>query len=144
MESALKAVRDGESVLRAALEHGVPRQTLRDRVTGRVRHGSKPGPQPYLSSVEEEELSSFLIDVAKAGYGKNRKQIKSIAEAVARDKGRIKTCNRISDGWFRRFMERQPKLSLRRGDPTANVRMDCVTKETMDQYFEAQGYTSRE
>ena len=25
--------------------------------------------------------------------------------------------------------------TLRKGDPTANVRMDCLTKETMDEYF---------
>ena len=33
-------------------------------------------------------------------------------------------------------MSRQPKLSLRKGDATANVRMDCLTKETTDKYFE--------
>ena len=26
----------------------------------------------------------------------------------------------------------QPQLSLRKGDPTGNVRMDCLNKETMD------------
>ena len=38
---------------------------------------------------------------------------------------------RISDGWFRRFMERQPHLRLHNGDVTSNVRMDCLNKETM-------------
>ena len=33
-------------------------------------------------------------------------------------------------------MTRQPQLSLRKGDPTANVRMDCLNKETMDKYFD--------
>ena len=42
---------------------------------------------------------------------------------------------KVSDGWFRRFKERQPQLSLRRGDATANVRMNCLNKETMAQYF---------
>lgn len=42
---------------------------------------------------------------------------------------------KISDGWWRRFLERQPKLTLRRGDSTAHVRMDAVNRETMDQYF---------
>jgi len=39
------------------------------------------GPQPYLSRKEE------LVETAKAGYGKSRQQIKTIAENVARDKG---------------------------------------------------------
>ena len=136
METALDAVKNGESILRAAREHGVPRQTLRDRVNGKVVHGTKPGPKPFLSSTEENELSNFLLDVAKAGYGKSRKQVKDLAEAVARDKGRLTTSKKLSDGWFRRFMERQPHLSMRKGDPTANVRMDCLTKETMDAYFQ--------
>ena len=43
---------------------------------------------------------------------------------------------KITDGWFRRFMMRQPQLSLHKGDPTANVRMNCLNKETMDKYFD--------
>ena len=66
-------------------------------------HGTNPGPKPFLLPVEETELSSFLVDVAKAGYGKTRKQIMGLAESVARDKGRM-TRVKISDGWFRRFM----------------------------------------
>ena len=81
-----------------------------------------------------KELLSFLVDVAKAGYGKTRKQIVGLAESVACDKGRMTGQKKISHGWFRKFMNRQLQLSLRKGDPTANVRMDCLTKETMDKY----------
>ena len=38
---------------------------------------------------------------------------------------------KVTDGWFRRFKERQPQLSLRKGDATAN----CLNKETMARYF---------
>jgi len=37
------------------------------------------------------------------GYGKTRKQVMNIAES-AREKGLLRKC-RISDGWFRRFIE---------------------------------------
>ena len=33
-------------------------------------------------------------------------------------------------------MERQSHLSLRKGDATANVRMDCLNYEAMKQYFD--------
>ena len=135
MQKALDAVKSGVSVMRAAREHGVPRQTLRDRVSGKVLHGTKPGPKPYLSPVEEKELANYLVEVAKAGYGKSRSQIKGLAEAVAREKATLRK-KKISDGWFRRFMERQPYLRLRKGDATANVRMDYVNKETMTEYFD--------
>ena len=38
-------------------------------------HGSKPGPKPYLSKAEEESLADFLVETAKAGYGKSRQQV---------------------------------------------------------------------
>ena len=136
MVAAIDAVKGGKSVLRAAKQFHVPRQTLGDWVSGKVVHGMKPGPKPFLTSVEEKELLNFLVDIAKAGYGKTRKQIMGLAESVARDKGQMMGQKKISDGWFRRFMTRQPQLSLRKGDPTANVRMECLNKETMDKYFD--------
>ena len=42
---------------------------------------------------------------------------------------------RISEGWWRRFLERQPKLTLRRGDAMAHVRMDTINRKKLDQYF---------
>ena len=76
MVAAIDAVKDGTmGVLRAAKQYGAPRQTLGDRVSGKVIHGTNPGPKPFQTAVEEKELSSFLVDVAKAGYGKTRKQI---------------------------------------------------------------------
>ena len=135
MVSAMEEAERGMPVKRAARLFGVPRSTLRDRVAGNVKHGTNPGPVPYLTNAEEAELAGFLVDVAKAGYGKSRRDIKWIAESVAREKNVLKH-TKISDGWYRRFMERQSHLLLRKGDPTANVRMDCLTPEKMKQYFE--------
>ncbi len=134
MLAAMKAVEDAQSVRQAACDHGVPRSTLKDRIHGRVVYGTKPGPKPYLSSSEENELETFLKKCAQVGYGKTRRDVMGIAESVATDKGVLKG-ERISEGWWRRFLERQPKLTLRCGDSTAHVRMDAINKETLDQYF---------
>ena len=48
MVAAIDAVKGGKSVLRAAKQFGVPRQTLGDRVSGKVVHGTKPGLKPFL------------------------------------------------------------------------------------------------
>ena len=87
MAAAIEAVKGGESVLHAAKQYGVPQQTLGNRVSGKVVHGTNPGPKPFLSTVDERIVEFFLVDVAKAGYGKSRKQIMGLAESVARDKG---------------------------------------------------------
>ena len=135
MEAALEAVRKGTvSANRAAQLHGVPRSTLRDRLTGRVAHGTNPGPAKYLNNEEEHALADHLIQAAESGYGKTRKQVKAIVENVAREKNILRS-EHVSDGWWRRFMERQPQLSLRRGDSTAHIRMNSVNRESMESYF---------
>lgn len=135
MLEAIEKVKKGWSVKRAAVEHGVPRTTLQDRIKGRVTHGKKPGPVSYLTEEEEQELCDFLITVGEIGYGKTRKQVKDIAEKVAREKGTLKGSS-VSDGWFRRFLERNPQLSLRRGDPTSASRMTAINqKEQIEKYF---------
>ena len=134
MKAALKAVENGQSVSGAARDYGIPKTTLFDCVSGRVIHGVKPGPRPYLSPREEGTLGHFLKHCAKLGYGKTRKDVLAIAESTAIDKGLLKS-SRITEGWWRRFLERQSDLSLRQGDSTAHVRMDAVNKETMEQYF---------
>ena len=83
MLAAIAAVKEGTAILRAAKEHDVPRTTLQDRILGKVVHGTKPGPRPYLEPIEENELSNFLVDTAKAGFGKTRKEVKALVTKVA-------------------------------------------------------------
>ena len=89
----------GVSANEAARQHGVSPSTLKDRLSGRVLNGSKPGPRPYLKPSEESELSEYLITAAKVGHGKTRRRIKkkSIAESVAKEKGMLKG-KQISNG----------------------------------------------
>ena len=136
MSSALKSVLvDGLSGNRAADLHGVPRSTLKDRLSGRVVDGTKPGPKPYLTAQEESELSGHLLQVAKIGFGKTRRDVKCIVEQHVKGKGTLRS-PRISDGWWQKFMKRNPSLSLRRGDATAGIRLDAVNTENIRSYFD--------
>ena len=58
-------------------------------------HATKSSSQPYLTK-EESEFAEFFMYTAKAGYGKSRKQVKTLAENVARDKGVLGTDENIS------------------------------------------------
>ncbi len=83
MLQAMEAVRTGKTgVNRAALEHGVPPTTLKDRLSGRVLHGTSIGPKSYLTKDEEQELVTFLINCSKMGYGKTRSEVLKIVEAT--------------------------------------------------------------
>ena len=104
----MEAVRKGPiSINKAALLHGVPPTTLKDRISGQVVHGTKPGPVRYLNDKEEHALADHLVEAAKVGYGKTRKLAGE--EKVAQEKKLLPPWKkRISDGWWRQFMERQP------------------------------------
>ena len=66
---AVKAVQDmGYSVRRAAEEHGVPKSTLHDRVSGKHLTGLKSGPEKYLTDEEEMELEEFLMGCTSVGF----------------------------------------------------------------------------
>ena len=86
----MKAAEDDSPINQAAREHGVPKTTLKDRISGWVTHRAKPGPKPYLTSSEEDEFSSFIKESAKVGYGKTRKDVMLLAEHVAKDKGTLR------------------------------------------------------
>ena len=77
-------------------------------------------PKPLLAA----EFSDFLVEVSQASCGKPRKEVKQIVRRVAVDKGKRDNVM-VSQGWFKRFPQRQTQLSYRNGDPTANVHMKC-------------------
>jgi len=90
MEDAMAAVKNGQmTVFHAAKIYNVLKSILHDWISGKVRHGDKPGPKPYLSSAEEKELADFLVDVVKVGYRRTRKQVRTIAGSCAQDNGRL-------------------------------------------------------
>ena len=91
----MKAVASGECCInRAALDYGIPRTTLKDRLGSRVEHGRNPRQAPYLSAVEENELGEFLKSCASIDYGRD---VMHIDESVATEKGILKRY-RISQG----------------------------------------------
>ena len=55
--------------------NNVPASTLKDRLSGRVKHGTNPGPAPYLTSEEEDELATFLVQLAEMGVGKTKREV---------------------------------------------------------------------
>lgn len=77
MLSVIKAVEDGEKIVTAARSYGIPQISLHNRVSGKVIHGTKLGPKPYLTKEEEIEFSEFLLTVSEHGYGRTRRQVKN-------------------------------------------------------------------
>ena len=136
MRDAMEAASSGNiSINKASELYGVPKTTLKDRLSRQVVHGTKPGPKPYLRPEEEKELVDRLTKLSDVGLPKTRREVMQIAENVDTAKRMLKATH-ISGGWWRRFLERNPGMSLQASDATAGVRIDAIDEENMKKYFD--------
>ena len=88
MVAAMEAVETNKmSVTAAAATFDVTRKTLDDRVKGRVKHGTKPGPSTALTLQEENALVSYLVYMANRGFPLTRTMVKAFAWAIAKCSG---------------------------------------------------------
>jgi len=70
MIKAMNVVTSNEmGVNEAAAQHCVPPTTLKNRPSGWVKHGTKPGPRSYLTKEVEDKLVDLLIECCKMGNG---------------------------------------------------------------------------
>ena len=133
MENAVKAVEQCESIRRAAEIFSIPKSTLHDRLTGKVLFGARSGPDPYLTCEEEEELASFLIRAAKIGYPHTKKQVLALVQQMVATKGIDTT---ITNGWWERFRQRHPKLTLKAAVPLSYARAMATDQDVLSRYFD--------
>ena len=58
-----------------------------------------------------------------------------IAKSVAESKVILKRIG-ITNGWWQPFLERNPGMRFRAGDPTTGVRLDAINDDNMNNYFD--------
>ena len=133
MEKAVTAVEQGMSIRRAAESFAVPRSTLHDRTSGKIRMDSRSGRKPYLTVEEEEELVCFLLRCAKIGYAHTRKQVLVLVQQILESKG---IDVRVSSGWWERFCQRHPNLSLRTAVPLSLSRAMATDENVINRYYD--------
>ena len=71
MVAAMEAVSSGmTSINKAAVMYGVPCPSLKDCMSGRVVHGTKPGQKRYLDEDEEGTPVDHLFETASMVMGR--------------------------------------------------------------------------
>ena len=121
------------SLRKASEIYQVPKSTLHDKVTGKVIFGAKSGPSPYLFSEEEEELLNFLLKCSDIGYCHSRKQVIAIVQQIVDEKG-IQIV--VNNGWWERFCQRNPQITLRAPAPMSSSRAIAFDREYINNYFD--------
>ena len=133
MEKAFLAVtQDGMTIRKAAEAFGVPKSTLGDRVSGKVARSAKPGPPTYLTRLEEEELASFLICCAEIGFPRTRNQVLGLVQQIVQSKGISKS---VSNGWWEKFNQRKPHITLRSPMSLAHARAIASDPDVINRYY---------
>ncbi|XP_072548597.1 abhydrolase domain containing 10, depalmitoylase a isoform X1 [Salminus brasiliensis] len=137
MVRALEEVSAGMAVRRAARLFGVPRNTLGDRVSGRVTHGSCTGRKMLLSPEDEEALVQYCIYCAQHGFPLTRVRLLAYANAVRRKRNPDEAVPELGKKWWHCFRKRHARvLSMRTPDTINRGRAAYAKKGTVDKYFD--------
>ena len=132
MLRALEEVAAGMIVRQASRVFRVPRNTLRDRVSGRVTHGSQSGPKRKLSAVDEEALVQYCLYCSAHGFPLTRARL--LAYAVMKKRSQEEHQPPLGKRrWY--CFRHAAVLSMRTPDNIDRARACCATMETVSRYF---------
>ena len=132
LQKACQDAFEGQAI-RRALNYGIPKSTLHDKISGRATIGAKSGPAPYLSPDEEDELVSFLSGCSLMGYARTKKQTIALVQRVVDSKEINVT---VGDGWWKSFMKRHGTLTLRTAEPLSYAHAVCSQPEILNHYYD--------
>ena len=137
MIEAMEKVKEGMKVSVAGRICGVPRRTLDDRMKGRVRHGTCPGPSTALSKEEEDSLVSYVLYMADRGFPLTKRMILAFAWAIAIKMGKASrfSKNGPSKQWWIKFKARHRNITLRKVDNLERCRAEALSVEVVNNYF---------
>ena len=107
---------------------------------------SNPEDTVYIDTIEKNCVSCVHVTLTNTSsncilpaHGYTAKVTRLFSKRVWRvrdyDKGLLRGAQ-ISDGWWRRFLQGHPDLSLRSGDSTGYVRMNAMNEENLKNYFD--------
>ena len=141
MEEAIRAVRNGMSMLKASRIYNVPYTCIHRRgplkmSTNFIR---KQGGQTVFSKVQEEELKERIIKLSRCGFGLSPKDIRCVAYAFAEDnniKHNFSKSNKMAGKDFLKgYLSRHMELSPRTPQGLSHARSEGLNKEEVADYF---------
>lgn len=137
LHNAYKYVRETKvSVCRAARVFGVPEQTLRDRIKGKIDPECvTTGREPVLSLMEEAKIVNHLKCMAKYGYGYTKQETVDIATEYAIRLGKRRPENPLTLAWFEGFRSRWADIKVQKPRSLDHVRAKMANRDTIQSYF---------
>lgn len=157
LQSAIRQVKSGFSIVEAAKNHNIPKSTLSKKLR-QNENGKwqlfilttlvyvfklfsfsvlkKPGVAPYLYEEQEKELETWIVEGAKFGNPKTSNQIRYAAWGLSSNKSRKGfTQKGPSAGWFTSYKGRKPLISKRKKEKLSKASAS-VTEVNIKMWFE--------
>ncbi|KAM8835159.1 zinc finger protein 346 isoform 1-T1 [Synchiropus picturatus] len=136
MERAFIEVKSGRyTVRKAAIQFGVPKSSLGDRVSGRVAPGRRSGPPRLLSPADEERLVECARYLSEHGFPLNKQQLVSLASAIYKRRNRRVAVSKLGQTWWSNFKRRQENnISIQPAERGVGGRAACGRKDAVDQF----------
>ena len=139
LEMAITEVQEGNiSVRKASEKYGVPKSTIYDHASLKVKEvTSRPGPSPVLKKEEEEELVQWTIKMAEVGYGQCKQQVCIMVKKLLDENGRPNpfTDNYPGKDWWNAFLKRHPEIRLRTPQAIETYRAKACTPSVMNKWY---------
>ena len=142
LDAAIVAVHMGMPVRRAAAMFGVPKSTLQDKISGKVPVSMRKGPTPYLSMELEDQIESWLVKMARIGYGQMRLDvINKVQELVVK----LKILTPFPDAqpshkWYQLFMNWHPDIKARMAQALSQQCSDVSYDDLLSWFNGLQSY----
>ncbi|CAG2196037.1 unnamed protein product [Mytilus edulis] len=121
---------------KAALQFNVPRQTLRDRITGKISPDCvTTGRAPVFSLEEEARIVEHVKSMASYGYGYTRQEVTDLATDFAHTIKIKPRSEEFTLRWFEGFIKRWPELRVVKPRSLEILRAKCGSVANVEKYF---------
>ncbi|KAG6446114.1 uncharacterized protein LOC115440951 [Manduca sexta] len=137
MLKAIEAVKKGSNVLRAAKKYGVPRITLRNKITGISPMVCGMGPPSILKKEQEEMFVKWLNDMSDRHCLVGKEHLLDSVQQFVIDEKIVNpfTNDRPGKKWFYSFLKRHPGISERLSTNFLKS-SEIISQEKVENWFE--------
>ena len=132
LQQALQAILSGQTIKRAAIEHGIPRSTLQNRIKGQQPRSEAFSDFQRLRPVQEELLTTWILTQAALGLPPSHAQVKEFAERILRAQGDSEP---LGKRWLQAFLRRNPAVQVQKSRSIDSQRVNGASVEVIRPWF---------
>jgi hypothetical protein len=132
VDSALQAIAMGRSLRKAALEWGIPRTTLRDRIDGTQPRSVAFSGLQRLSKVQEDHLTQWILTQEALGLPPTHAQVRTFVSRILATKG---DDSALGKRWLDGFLRRNPVIKTQRSKSIDSKRVNGATTDIIRLWF---------